>query len=376
MRVPFYDVKRHDETIRDELEEAARRVIASGWYVLGPEVEAFESEFAAYCGVPYCIGVGNGLDALHLILRALGIGAGDEVLVPAQTFIASWLAVSYAGAKPVPVDVDSRTGNISPPLLEAAINPRTRAIMPVHLFGQPADMAPIIRIARKKGLAVIEDAAQAHGATYAGRRAGALGDAAGFSFYPSKNLGASGDAGAITCTDSSLASKLRMLRNYGSASKYKHEVIGSNSRLDEIHAGILRVKLRHLDAWNAKRARIAERYTRALSDVRFQGLRAPFCIPSATSSWHLYVVRCRERDKVQAGLAARGIETGIHYPQTPAHQGAYADMKDSVRNCSHAEDFASNGLSLPMAPYLSDAEVENVVAALDAEIMVNRAPAF
>ena len=362
MHLPFYDLRRHDESIRRELEESCKRVIASGRYILGAELEAFENEFATYCGVEHCIGVGNGLDALHLILRALEIGSGDEVIVPGQTFIASWLAVSFAGATPVPVDVDERTGNISPALIEAALTPRTRAIMAVHLFGQPADMDALTDIGRRRGLKVIEDAAQAHGATYRGRKTGSLADIAAFSFYPSKNLGAAGDGGAVTCRDASLANRIRMLRNYGSASKYRHAVQGYNSRLDEMQAGILRVKLRHLDSWNANRIRVAEAYSRALAES--EGLDVPFCIPSATSSWHLYVVRCTAREMLQQALAAGGIETAIHYPEVPARQGAYTALADTASACPNSLDFSTRGLSLPMAPYLTNAEVNAVVAAL------------
>jgi len=367
MNVAFYDLHRHDEPIRDELEEACRRVIRSGHFILGPEVEAFEAEFAAYCGAKHCIGVGNGLDALHLSLLAMGIGAGDEVIVPAQTFIATWLSVSYAGARPVPVDVDAGTANLSPDLIERAITPRTRAIMPVHLFGQPAQIDEIAAIARRHGLRIVEDAAQAHGAEYQGRRAGTLGDAAAFSFYPSKNLGAFGDGGAVVCDDEALASRIRMLRNYGSRVKYLHEVRGFNSRLDEMQAAVLRVKLKHLDAWNERRRGVAQRYTNALRGAAGSAIEAPVELPQAKSVWHLYVVRCRYRNRLASQLSRHGVQTLMHYPQAPMSHAAYAGHGADAGAYPEAQRFARECLSLPMAPYLSDAEVEHVVASVAAE---------
>jgi dTDP-4-amino-4,6-dideoxygalactose transaminase len=363
VQIPFYDLKRHDEGIRAEIEAACRRVIRSGHFVLGEEVEAFEGEFAAYCGVPHCIGVGNGLDALHLILRALGIGASDEVIVPAQTFIATWLAVSYAGAIPVPVDVDRRTANILPELIEAAITPRTRAVIPVHLFGQPAEMDSILSIAQRRGIAVIEDAAQAHGATYHGKKTGSLGDAAAFSFYPSKNLGAFGDGGAVVCRDGVLANKIRKLRNYGSEAKYRHELLGFNSRLDELQAAILRVKLGHLDKWNTRRRHIAEQYNDALTPLdRF--LEAPYQAQAACSSWHLYVITTPHRERLSGILSRTGIQTAMHYPQIPAEQAVYCDARSLGRDCPNALAHARRCLSLPMAPYLEDSEIATIVSAI------------
>jgi dTDP-4-amino-4,6-dideoxygalactose transaminase len=257
VRVPFLDLKAAHAELRAELDAAYARVMDSGWFVLGDELAAFEAEFAAYCGARHCVGVGNGLDALHLILRAMQIGPGDEVIVPANTYIATWLAVSYAGAAPVPVEPDPRTFNLDPARVEAAVTPRTKAVMPVHLYGQPADVDAVREVAARHGLRVIEDAAQAQGARYRGRAAGSLADAAGFSFYPGKNLGAAGDAGAVTTDDDALAAELRRLRNYGSPAKYQHDVKGFNSRLDELQAAVLRVKLRRLDEWNARRAAVA-----------------------------------------------------------------------------------------------------------------------
>src|SRR5208337_4356753 len=284
----------------------------SAWYVLGREVEAFEREFAEYCGVEHCVGVGNGLEALHLTLRAYGIGKNDEVIVPSNTYIATWLAVSYAGATPVPVEPDAKTFNLDPARVEAAITPRTKAIMPVHLYGQPADMDPIMSIARKHRLKVIEDNAQAQGARYRGRRTGALGDAAGNSFYPGKKLGAFGDAGAVTTNDAALADHIRTLRNYGSKKKYYNECKGYNSRLDELQAALLKVKLAKLDEWNDRRRVVAMRYQAKLGDR--PGLMLPFAPSWAQPVWHLFVVRLRERDRLQEKLTQSGIGTLIHYP--------------------------------------------------------------
>lgn len=354
--IPFLDLKRvnavHDAAIR----AAVARVLDSGWYVLGEEVVAFEREFAAYCEVSHCIGVANGLDALHLLLRACGIGEGDEVIVPSNTFIATWLAVSQAGAKPVPVDPDPVTYNMNPAGVEKAITKRTRAIMPVHLYGQPADMDPIRDIANRHGLRVFEDAAQAHGARYAGRRVGGLGDAAGFSFYPGKNLGALGDAGAITTNDAALAAKLRMLRNYGSTVKYRHEVAGMNSRLDEMQAAILRVKLTTLDSDNAARRLVAGWY---LEQMRGLPLVLPQVIPAAESVWHLMVVASEQRQRLQDALSSASIGHLVHYPIACHQQQAYAGQVWPPLPI--AERLQGQVLSLPMAPYLSEEEVAQVV---------------
>jgi len=355
MKIDFLNLKRVNAPHEAGIREAIQRVIDSGWYVLGQENEAFEAEFAAYCGARHCIGVANGLDALHLILRAYGIGAGDEVIVPSNTFIATWLAVSQAGATPVPVEPDEATHNIDPSLIEAAITPRTRAIMPVHLYGQPADMDPINAIARKHGLRVIEDAAQAHGASYKGRRAGALGNAAGFSFYPGKNLGALGDGGAITTGDDALAATLRKLRNYGSSVKYHHDFAGVNSRLDEVQAAVLRVKLPHLDAENAARRARAADYLEALKG-------APVVLPAVLAGtepvWHLMVVRCAQREAVQSRLGAAGIGSLVHYPVACHQQKAYAGTAWPALPI--AERLQGQVLSLPISPYLTRAEVQAV----------------
>jgi dTDP-4-amino-4,6-dideoxygalactose transaminase len=319
--------------------------------------------------VKHCVVVGNGLDALHLILRGYGIGAGDEVIVPSHTFIATWLAVSYAGATPVPVEPDPQTYNLDPALIEAALTPRTKAIMPVHLYGQPADLDTINAIVQAHGLRVIEDAAQAHGARYRGRRCGGLGDAAGFSFYPGKNLGAFTDAGAVTTNDADLAQKIRKLRNYGSAVKYQHELKGFNSRLDELQAAFLRVKLRHLDDWNARRRRIAARYLDGLnSEIGNQKseIILPFVPDWADPAWHLFVIRHPQRDLLQKKLAEAGIGTLIHYPIPPHLSGAYCNPQSGIRNpqLPLAEFLASQVLSLPMGPHFSESQARSVAQAV------------
>jgi dTDP-4-amino-4,6-dideoxygalactose transaminase len=362
MNVPFLDLKAPYAELQEELDEAFRRTAASGWFITGREVEAFEAEFAALCGARHCVGVANGLDALHLTLRAMGIGEGDEVIVPSNTYVATWLAVSYAGATPVAVEPDDRTYNLDPARIEEAVTPRTKAIMPVHLYGQTADMDAIKEIAAPYGLKVIEDAAQAHGALYKGRPAGSLGDAAGFSFYPGKNLGAMGDGGAVTTDDDELADRLRVLRNYGSRVKYYNEVKGFNSRLDELQAAVLRVKLARLGAWNARRKEIAARYLAALEGA--PDLTPPFVAPGADPVWHLFVVRHPRRDELQKHLAERGVGTLIHYPVPPHLQQAYAELGCAPGAYPLAEQEAREVLSLPMGPHLSDEEVEHVCSAV------------
>ncbi len=353
--IPFLDIKQITMKQLSGMEQAFDRTVASGNFILGSEVKAFEEEFAEYCGVQHCIGVGNGLDALHLILRAMDIGEGDEVIVPSNTFIATWLAVSYAGAIPVPVEPDETTYNIDPAKIEAAITKKTKAIMPVHLYGQPADMDLILEIAAKYHLKVIEDAAQAHGARYKGKRTGGLGEAAGFSFYPGKNLGAFGDGGAVTTNDSTIAEKVRQLRNYGSQIKYAHDVQGFNSRLDELQAAFLRVKLRHLDEWNSRRLELVDYYRRCLAGTKVLLPEIPVGLESV---FHLFVIRTTHRDDLQAGLKAVGIETLIHYPTPPHKQGAYSTMQNL--NLPIAERMSQEVLSLPMGPHLSSVMVEEV----------------
>ena len=357
--IPFLDLKSPYLELKNELDDAYQRVMESGWYILGKEVDAFESEFAAYCGTKHCIGVGNGLEALHLIVRAYGIGPGDEVIVPANTYIATWLAVTHAGATPVPVEPVESTYNIDPTLIEQAITPRTKAIMVVHLYGQPADMDPINSLAQKHGLKVIEDCAQAHGARYKGRRAGGLGDAAGFSFYPGKNLGALGDGGAVTTNDPELAERIRVLRNYGSQIKYHNEVVGYNSRLDELQAALLRVKLTRLDEWNDRRRQVAAQYLQGLSGQ--QSLTLPHVSEWAEPVWHLFVVRHKQRDALQKAFTDTGIGTMIHYPIPPHLQPAYADHNLNEGNFPISERMAKEVLSLPMGPHLSNSDIACVI---------------
>ncbi|MDD5141454.1 MAG: DegT/DnrJ/EryC1/StrS family aminotransferase [Verrucomicrobiales bacterium] len=372
MKVPFLDFVGPYEELKAELDEAYFRFMRSAWYVLGKEVEAFEQEFAAYCGVKHCIGVGNGLEALYLILRAYGIGKGDEVIVPSNTYIATWLAVSYTDAVPVPVECNPRTFNLDPDRIAAAITPKTKAIMPVHLYGQPADMDPINTIARKHGLKVIEDNAQAQGARYKGRRTGSLGDAAGNSFYPGKNLGAYGDAGAVTTDDAALADRIRTLRNYGSKKKYYNEVKGYNSRLDELQAAFLRVKLKKMDAWNDRRRAIAARY----QDVwRGQPSLVTPSVPDwAEPVWHLFVVRHPQRDRLQQTLTEAGIGTMIHYPVPPHLSGAYADGGWSRGNFPIAENLAETVLSLPMGPHLTPELAGNVISEVNRAVQILKEP--
>src|SRR3954470_1056315 len=359
--IPFGDLKRQYGSIKAELDAAAARVLASGWYILGPEVRAFEAEFAAFCGVGHAIGVGNGTEALYLALVALGVGAGDEVISVANAADYEPLTILQAGARPVFVDVDERTFTIEPELLEAAISPRTKAIMPVHLYGRMADMAAIMAVAARHGLPVIEDCAQSHGAQLGGRVAGSLGVCGCFSFYPSKNLGALGDGGMITTNDADLASRLRRLRMYGWEKRY-HTVDsgGINSRLDEIQAALLRVKLHHLADWNNARRRIAQRYNQMLADT---DLLLPDLSSDASHVFHLYVVQTPQRDRLQAALQQRGVETAIHYP-LPAHlQPVYQGLAEPG-SLPITEKLAGTVLSLPIYPELTDAEVNAVAAAV------------
>lgn len=361
MNVPFLDLKAPHDELREEMCDAFERVLDSGWYIHGNEVAQFEKEFASYCESNHCVGVGNGLDALHLILCAYGIGEGDEVIVPSNTYIATWLAASHAGAIPVPVEPDERTYNINPVLIQAAITPRTKAIIAVHLYGQPADMDAINVIARRHGLKVIEDAAQAHGAMYKGRHVGSLGDAAGFSFYPGKNLGAMGDGGAVTTNDAVLADKVRVLSNYGSRVKYHNEVKGYNSRLDELQAAFLRIKLQKLDVWNDRRKKIAERY---LDELRLSGLVLPFVPEWADPVWHLFVVLSENRNELQQTLADAGIATMIHYPIPPHLSAAYEGLDFESRCYPIVESLSERILSIPIGSHFKQSDVENVIRML------------
>jgi dTDP-4-amino-4,6-dideoxygalactose transaminase len=354
--IPFLDIKSVNNRFRKELHAALDRVLDSGWFVLGKEVEAFEKEFAGYCQVQYCMGVGNGLEALHLVLQAWGVGPGDEVIVPSNTFIATWLAVSQVGATPVAVEPDPATYNIDPLQIEAAITPRTKAIIPVHLYGQPADMDAVMSIAKKHGLKVLEDAAQAHGARYRGKRVGGLGHAAAFSFYPGKNLGALGDGGAITTDDVQLADKIKSLRNYGSAVKYQHDEKGFNSRLDELQAAFLRVKLAVLDEDNASRRTIASAYLKGLKDC---SLILPQVPSWAEPVWHLFVVRSPKRDQLRERLLGLGMETLLHYPMPPHAQPAYGLSK----SYPVAEELSREVLSLPLTPHMPEENINKVISA-------------
>ena len=357
MIVPFLDMRFPYVELKTELDQVYQRVMESGRYILGDEVEKFEHEYAAYCGVNHCIGVGNGLEALHLVLRAWGIGEGDEVIVPSNTFIATWLAVTYAGARPVPVEPDINTYNINSDMIESAITPRTKAIIPVHLYGQPANMLAINEVAHRFGLKVLEDAAQAHGAKCYGKVVGGLGDAAGFSFYPGKNLGSMGDGGAITTNDADVAAKLRELRSYGSHIKYHHNTCGFNSRLDELQAAFLRVKLQYLNDWNARRRERANSY---LSELKNMNLILPFVPDWAEAVWHLFVVRVKERKKFQDYLSENGIGTLIHYPIPPHLSGAYKNNGWNIGQFPIAENLAQEIISLPMGPHLTNEEINFV----------------
>ncbi|MEM4723815.1 MAG: DegT/DnrJ/EryC1/StrS family aminotransferase [Candidatus Hadarchaeum sp.] len=359
--IPFLDLRAAYLELKEEIDVAVARVMNSGWYILGEEVEAFESEYAAYCEAQYAVGVGNGLDALRLALLAMDVGTGDEVIVPSNTYIATWLAVSQCGATPVPVEPDPATYNLDPRRIEVAITPRTKVILPVHLYGQPVDLDPILVLARRHGLRVLEDAAQAHGARYKGKRIGAHGDAVAWSFYPGKNLGALGDAGAVTTNDPELADRIRVLRNYGSGVKYVNEVQGWNSRLDPLQAAILRVKLTHLDEWNERRRKLAALYLRELSN---SGLGLPHVPDWAEPVWHLFVVRHPRRDDFQQRLAQAGVQTLIHYPIPPHRQAAYAGLGIAAGTLPIAERLAAEVLSLPMGPHLQDVQQNAVIRAV------------
>ncbi len=359
--IPFLELRLAYLELRSEIDAAVARVLASGWYVLGPEVEAFEAEWAAFCGAQHAVGVANGLDALTLALRALDIGPDDEVIVPSNTYIATWLAVSAVGARVVPVEPDPATHNIDPGRIAQAITPATRAILPVHLYGQPADMDPILALARDRGIFVVEDAAQAHGAAYKGKRIGAHGDLVCWSFYPGKNLGAMGDAGAVTTSRADLAERLQALRNYGSRQKYVNDEKGVNSRLDPIQAAVLRVKLTRLEEWTARRRAIAAIYSTGLKD---SGYILPHVPEWADPAWHLYVLRSQNRDEVQQQLLTASIGTLVHYPIPPHMQAAYAELKIAPQSLPLARQLATEVLSLPMGPHLSSEDAHRVVEAL------------
>ncbi|MDG2012553.1 MAG: DegT/DnrJ/EryC1/StrS family aminotransferase, partial [Pirellulaceae bacterium] len=347
---------------KEEFDEAYHRVMDSGWYLLGKETEAFEEEYARFCGVDHCVTVANGLDALVLTLRASGIGPGDEVIVPSHTFIATLLAVTQVGATPVPVEPDLATYNIDVTKIEQAVTSKTKAIIPVHLYGQPADMDPIMSIAEQHQLAVVEDAAQSQGAYYKGRRSGSLGHAAAHSFYPGKNLGAFSDGGAVTTNDKSIASEVRKLRNYGSQIKYQHEVAGINSRTDELQAAFLRIKLEHLDRWNARRQKIAEYYLHELCAA--PELILPKVAEGTLPVWHLFVVRHAKRDQIQNLLKQQAIDTLIHYP-IPAHCAqAYHHLEIPNGSFPIVEELSNSVLSLPIGPHQSSESTETIIQAI------------
>jgi len=355
---PLVDLYAQYETIRPEIDEAINRVVRSSAFIGGAEVHGFEAEFAKYCEAQHCVGVANGTDALYLTLKALGIGPGHEVITVAHTFIATAEAISATGATPVFIDILEDTMLMAPDKIEAAVTPRTRAVIPVHLYGQPCDMDSILEVARRRGLKVIEDAAQAHGARWGGRRVGSLGDAACFSFYPGKNLGAYGDGGAVVSNDDDLIKKIRMLANHGRTQKYEHEMVGHNSRLDGLQAAILHVKLQHLDRWNDARRRCAARY---LEGIGGGGLTLPVVHQNAESVWHLFVVRAPEREALQSRLGEMNIGTGVHYPLPVHQQPAYRSANTRTSALPVTEIVAKQVLSLPMYPELVDNEIDRIV---------------
>ncbi len=365
-KVPFLDLKAHHDPIRAEVMAAMSEVIDANAFAGGPFVARFEESYARYCDAKFCVGVGNGTDSLWFSLLALGVGPGDEVITAPMTFMATTEAITYAGAKPVFVDIDPLTFTIDVTRIEAAITPRTKAIIPVHLFGQCADMDPIMAIARKHNLVVIEDAAQAQGAVYKGRKAGSIGHAGSFSFYPGKNLGAWGEAGAITTSDPALRERLQMYREHGQKKKYYHDVVGWNGRMDGIQGAVLSVKLKYLDQANADRRRVAARYAALLAGI--PGLLLPTEVELGRSVWHIYEVRIGQRDLVQKCLGERGIGCGIHYP-VPVHlQQAYANLGHQRGDFPISEVCADTFLSLPMYPELTDHQIETVVAGLKSSL--------
>lgn len=362
MKVPILELKPAYDELRSELDAAYHRVMESGWLLLGKELEAFEAEYAASVGVKHCVGVANGLEAMQLVLMALGVGPGDEVIVPSHGYIATWLAVTHVGAKPVPCEPEVTTFNLDPHRLAALITPRTKVILPIHLYGQTAEMDAINAVAAQHGLFVLEDAAQSHGARCRGRAAGSLGHAAGVSFYPSKNLGAMADAGAVTTHDDALADKVRHLRNYGSKVRYHNEYLGMNSRMSELQAAFLRAKLPRLEEWNARRGTLAARYQIQLAGLA--DLRLPQVPTWASPVWHLFVVRSSRRDALQKHLAALGVGTVIHYPIPPHLSHAYAGYGWKKGDFPLAETLADEVLSLPIGPHHTPEQIDAVCAAI------------
>lgn len=361
VKVPYLDLKAQYQSIKPEIDAAIARVLNSCQFALGPEVAAFEQSFAAYCGTSECIALNSGTSALHLALLAAGVGPGDEVITVPFTFVASVAAVLYAGARPVLIDIEPRSFTMDPALIEGAITPRTKAILPVHLYGQPADMDPVMHIARRHGLTVIEDAAQAHGARYKGRPVGSIGDMACFSFYPGKNLGAYGEGGAVTTNNPEHARMVRTLRDWGQDRKYHHVLRGYNYRMEAFQGAVLGVKLKHLDRWTEVRRRIVAEYNQLLAEAEVE---TPVEMPWAKHVYHVYTIRTTDRDSLQAALGMEGIQTGIHYP-IPVHmQPAYADLGYGPGSFPHAEAAARQVLSLPLYPELSSQAVAQVAAAV------------
>lgn len=358
MQIPFLDLKAGYLEVQADIDSSIKELLKSGWYILGKDVASFEEEYAEYCEAKYCVGVGNGLDALHLSLLSLGIGAGDEVIVPSNTYIATWLAVSQCGATPVPVEPDPNTYNIDPTRIKAAITNKTKAILPVHLYGQPADLGAIMQVAREHGLRVLEDGAQAHGSRYRGQKIGSHGDIVAWSFYPGKNLGCFGDGGAVTTNNIELARQIRTLGNYGSSIKYVNKVQGFNSRLDPIQAVSLKVKLKVLDDWNQRRVQIAKRYQEALGGI---GITLPASIDRVDPVWHLYVIQHPDRNLLQQRLKKDGIDTMIHYPIPPHLQDAYKNLGFSIGSFPLAEKIHRQVLSLPIFPQMTSHQVDYVI---------------
>ena len=362
MKIPFVTFLPMEKELNSELRSAFERVFTRSWYIGGVEDETFEKAFADYCGAKYCIGVGNGLDALMLALKALGIEAGDEVIVPSNTYIATALAVTYVGAKPVFVEPDIKTYNINPKLIEKAITKKTKAIMPVHLYGQACDMDPIMAVAKMYSLKVVEDCAQAHGATYKGKKVGTFGDAAGFSFYPGKNLGALGDAGAVISNDKELADKIRALGNYGSDYKYHHIYKGNNSRLDELQAAMLSAKLPHLERMNIERRRIANKFTEGIKNPK---VITPYVLPECVPVWHIYAIRCAERDALEKHLNGKEIGTNKHYPISIHLQECYKDLNIPQGALPISEEISSTELSIPLYYGMTDEEIKYIIDAIN-----------
>ena len=362
MKIPFVSFLSMEKELENDLRSAFDRVFTRSWYISGMEGEAFEKAFAAYCGAKYCVGVGNGLDALMLALKAMGIGEGHEVIIPSNTYIATALAVTYVGATPVFVEPDIRTFNINPNLIEVAVTGKTKAIMPVHLYGQACDMDPIMALAKKHGLRVIEDCAQAHGATYKGQKVGTFGDAAGFSFYPGKNLGALGDAGAVVTSNEELAVQIRSLGNYGSDYKYHHIYKGNNSRLDELQAAFLAAKLPHLERMNMERRRIAAAYSDGIKNDK---VIIPYVLEDMLPVWHVYGIRCKERDALEKHLNKKGIGTNKHYPIPMHMQECYRDLNIPKGRLPIAEEISNTELSIPMYYGMTIKEIQYVIDAIN-----------